>query len=413
MKFFIKARRKLFCLGVLFSIIPLVHSATLKEPDRLIDIVKEAVILHPLVQAASEKLNQASADARANRQPIYNPALSIDYESNIDDISTIGISQTIDWSDKRESLQKIGMQNKAAAEAEYIVTQQKVAASFLKKINQFQSSEQASAINSQQISILEKFLEIAKLRFKAGDISQIDLDLVLLAAGEVRMNSAKIQADYFTAETELSAFLNFKKVFIPEIPLQIIQVDNTPVEQLLANHFLLKQLRLRSQAALAQIKLANRSKSADPTVSFNAGKEGDESIYNVGFSIPLFVRNNFNAQVDSAIANAAAVEQQYKNSYRQVLVAVKSSRKNLQLTYDAYQKWIGESQLGLQQRSQLLQKLWKSGDLSTADYLVQIQQTLNTQISVIQLKAQVIDAWVDYLLASGNINSWLSLSTEI
>jgi len=413
MKLYKMTKQKLFCLGILVASFPMVNSATLEDSNRLVDVVKEAVILHPLVQAASEKLNQANADAIANKQPIYNPELSIDYESNVDDTSTIGISQTIDWSDKRSSLQKIGMQNKAAAKAEYIVTQQKVAALFLKKINQFQSSEQSFEINSNQISILEKFLEIAKLRLKAGDISQIELDLVLLAAGEVRMNSAKIQADYFTAETELSAFLNFKRVFIPEIPLEIIKLDNTPIEQLLTSHFLLKQLRLRSKSALAQIKLASRSRSADPTVSFDAGKDGKENIYNVSFSIPLFVRNNFTAEVDSAIANAAAVELQYKNSYREVLVAVKSSRKNLQLTLNAYQTWIGESKLGLEQRSQLLQRLWKSGDLSTADYLLQIQQTLNTQISVIQLKAQIIDAWIDYLLASGKINSWLSLTAKI
>ena len=410
MKIYKKVKRLLFCLGIIASSATAANATDDKE---LIDIVKEAVTLHPLVQAAGENLNKTKANARANQQPLYNPELSIEYESNVEDTSTIGISQTIDWSDKRASLKKIGLQVEAASAAEYIVIQQQVAASFLKKINQFQSSEQSSEINAQQISILNQFLEIAKLRFKAGDISQIELDLVFLAAGEVRMNSAKIQADYFTAETELSAFLNFQKILIPEIPLTIIKIDNTPVEQLLSNHFLLKKLRLRSQAALAQIKLASRSKSADPTVSFNAGKEGDESIYNVGFSIPLFVRNNFTAEVDSAIANAAAVEQQYKNSYREVLVAVKSSRKNLQLTHSAYQKWIGESQIGLQKRSKLLQRLWKSGDLSTTDYLVQIQQTLSTQISVIQLKAQVIDAWIDYMLASENVNSWLSLNTEL
>ncbi len=410
MKIYKQIKKSLFFLGIFLSSLSV---AIATGDKKLIDIVKEAVALHPLVQAAGEKLNKAKANARANQQPIYNPELSIDYESNVEDTTTIGISQTFDWSDKRASFKKIGMQNKAAAEAEYIVTQQQVAAVFLKKINQFQSSEQSSAINTQQISILEKFLRIAKLRHNAGDISQIELELVLLAAGEVRMNSAKIQADYFSAETELSAFLNFQRVLVPEIPLAIIELDNTPVEQLLSEHFLLKQLRLRSQAAISRIKLASRSKSSDPTVSFNAGKEGDENIYNIGFSIPLFVRNNFTAEVDSAIANAAEVEQEYKNSYREVLVAVKTSRKNLQLTHNAYQKWIKESQLGLQKRGQLLQKLWKSGDLSTADYLVQIQQTLSTQISVVQLKAQVIDAWIDYLLASGKINNWLSLTAEI
>jgi len=377
--------------------------------SRLSDLVKDAVALHPLVQSAKQRLNKAKADSSASDQPLYNPELSIDYESNVEDTSTLGYSQTIDWSNKRDALSQIGRQNKEVIQTELLVIRQMVAADFVKKINQYQTAKIAFGLNSQQISALEQFVDIAQRRFKIGDISQVELDLALLVAGEIRMNSAGIQAEYFSAETELSAFVNFEKIDVPEILIQWIRLDQRPIELLLNDHPRLKQLRLATQIANSQIKLASRNKSADPTITVNAGKEGDQSIYSLGISVPLFVRNSFAAEVESAIANAAAIEQNYRNSYRDLLVAIKNSRKTLELTFAAYQNWINQSQSGLQKRGELLQRLWKSGDLSTTDYLVQLQQTLDTQISATRLKAKVINAWIEYLLVSSQIDQWLGL----
>ncbi len=408
MKFITKTKLNFMSLVILLCYSSVSSAVVPLQNQQLKSLIKNVTALHPLVQAAKERLKQASFDAKAKKQPLYNPEISVEYESNVEETSTIGLSQTIDWSNKRRAMSLIGEKNKAVAEAQLRLTKQQVAATFLKKINQYQTSRLTSQLNLKQSSTLDQFVDIAKQRLKAGDISQIEFDLALLAAGEIQMNSAKIQADYFSAETELTAFLDFEKIQIPEISIKLIHLDNTSVEKLLIDHPRIKQLRLKTQTANAQIKLARRQKSADPTLSFNAGKEGDEDIYSLGFSIPLMVRNNFSAEVDTAIANAAAVEQEYRNSYRNILVALKTSKKSLRLTFMAYQNWLKQSSFGLEQRGTLLQKVWKSGDLSTTDYLIQIQQTLDTQISAAQLKADVINTWIDYLMASGQIDSWLN-----
>ncbi len=376
----------------------------------LIEIVDDALAIHPLMQLAQAKLDEAAAQSRAKGQPLYNPELALEYESNVDDIRTIGVSQTIDWSDKQGAQKQIGQQNLLSAEAEFVSVRQSIAASFLKKINRFQTTRVASELNSKQTDTLSEFVKIAKKRFAVGDISQAELGLALLAAGEIRMKSAKIQADYFSSETELDAFLNFKKILIPELDINLVKPDSKSVEEILQKHPRLMQLRIASKAAKSAISLASRRKSADPTLSLNAGKEGSANVVNVGFSIPLFVRNNFSAEVDSAIANSVAVEQAYLNTYRDVLVEVKSTKNALELTLNAYQQWVSQAQSGLDQRGKLLQKLWKSGELETTDYLVQIQQTLDTQIAATQLKADVINAWIDYLVASGQMDSWLDLA---
>jgi len=397
------------CIGLLnvFSG-PAVAVETVKS-EPLLEVVDTILAVHPQMQLARARLDQAKAETNASQQPLYNPALAIYYESNVDDISTVGISQTVDWSDKQGAFSQIGAQNLLSAEARFVGMRQSIAADFLRKINNFQSAKMSAELNQQQLDTLQEFVNIAQQRFTVGDISQVELDLALLAAGELRMNSAKIQANNFAAQLELESFFNFDKRTIPSLGIDLIGSDSTSIEQLLQQHPLLKQLKIASNAAKAEIKLAERQKSADPTLSINAGKEGDESIVNLGFSMPLFVRNNFSAGVDVAIANSVAVEQDYLNAYREILVAVKATKKSLGLTLRAYQQWTRLSQSGLQQRGRLLQKLWRSGDLETTDYIVQVQQTLDTRIAATQLKADVIDAWINFLVASGQIDDWLNL----
>jgi len=382
-----KVGRRALCfsltLSLLFGYSKLVVAVETTQSKPLIELADIALASHPLMQLAKARFDQAVANSKANSQPLYNPELALDYESNVEDTATIGISQTFDWSDKQGALRQIGEQNLASAQAEFTGVRQAIAADLLNKVNRFQSSKQIADLNAQQMGTLEEFVEIAKRRFSVGDISQIELDLALLAAGEIRMNSAKIQADSFAAKLQLDAFFNFEKMSIPELAISLIKPDIESVEGLLQEHPRLLQLRRASNAAKGGIKLAERLARADPTVSLDAGKEGDETIVNLGFSMPLFIRNNFSAQVDSAIANSVAVEQDYLNAYRDVLVAVKSTKKSLDLTLAAYHHWMSQSQAGLQQR-----------------------------IAATQLKADVFTAWVDYLVASGQIDLWLALKNN-
>ncbi len=126
------------CAGILLSSTNRLVATELTEKQLLVNIVNEAVDLHPLVQAAKEKLNKASADAKAKGQALYNPEIALDYESNVENTTMIGLSQTIDWSDKRQTFTQIGQHNKSATEAEYNLIRQQIIAEFLSKINQIQ-----------------------------------------------------------------------------------------------------------------------------------------------------------------------------------------------------------------------------------------------------------------------------------
>jgi len=376
-------------------------------------IVDTALANHPMMAKAEANLQKSRASARANARPLYNPEIALDYESNVEDTRTLGLSQTIDWSDKQAAQGRIGQRNLLAAEAQYNATRQSLMVEILKSINRFQYFELALLLNQKQTNRLQEFIDIAKKRFAVGDINAIELDLALLTAGEISLNSAKIQSDHYQAKLELEALFNFEPQTIPRLNSDLIQLPQISAQKLVIAHPRLKQYQQLKEAAKSAIKLAERNAKPDPTVSVNAGKEGSQNIVSLGFSMPIFVRNNWSAEIDAAIAESVVVEQDYLNIYRQLLVNIKSSDRRLKLTYQAYQAWQAQNQSGLLRRSQQLQKLWKSGDLATSDYLIQIQQSLDTQIAAAKIKAELMNAWFDYQLASGQIGHWLDLSSKI
>jgi cobalt-zinc-cadmium efflux system outer membrane protein len=55
-----------------------------------------------------------------------------------------------------------------------------------------------------------------------------------------------------------------------------------------------------------------------------------------------------------------------------------------------------------------LERLWRAGELSTADYLVQLKQSLDTQAGAIEQKTQLWQSWTQWLIASGEINQWIT-----
>ncbi|MBL4743063.1 MAG: hypothetical protein JKX87_00225 [Cycloclasticus sp.] len=60
-----------------------------------------------------------------------------------------------------------------------------------------------------------------------------------------------------------------------------------------------------------------------------------------------------------------------------------------------------------------MERLWRAGELSTTDYLVQLKQSLDTQASAIEQKTQLWQSWTQWLIASGEINQWLTNNDNV
>ena len=163
-------------------------------------------------------------------------------------------------------------------------------------------------------------------------------------------------------------------------------------------------------ATRAAIALRQRERRPDPTLALRGGHEDRDPLIGVTVSLPLFVRNDFRAEVEAASAEALAVEQRLQNRHRAARARFIASAQSYLETQRAWQQWqrVGESTLERQIR--LLERTWQAGELNTTEYLVQLTQALGTREKAINLRSQLWRAWFDWLAATGQVETWLGLA---
>ncbi len=129
--------------------------------------------------------------------------------------------------------------------------------------------------------------------------------------------------------------------------------------------------------------------------------------------MPLFVRNNLSAEVEAA--QLLLIQREYEaTSTRQALLAqLTSAEQTLQVNRQAWAQWEATGGQHLLRKEKLLGRLWEAGELSTADYLVQLKQSLDTEESVIRQRAQLWQSWTQWLIASGDIAKWISPQSSL
>ncbi|MGH8076527.1 MAG: TolC family protein, partial [Lysobacter sp.] len=75
----------------------------------------------------------------------------------------------------------------------------------------------------------------------------------------------------------------------------------------------------------------------------------------------------------------------------------------------AWSRWQASRGTDVERRANLLERLWREGELSTADYLLQLKQTLDTQLVGAELEARLWRFYADYLAATGQLERWAGL----
>ncbi len=78
-----------------------------------------------------------------------------------------------------------------------------------------------------------------------------------------------------------------------------------------------------------------------------------------------------------------------------------------QLARAAWGEWRKTGQASLARLQEQLRRLWKAGDISTTEYLVQAGQTLDVRESALVLQESLWRAWLEWLSASGLIDAWI------
>ena len=78
-------------------------------------------------------------------------------------------------------------------------------------------------------------------------------------------------------------------------------------------------------------------------------------------------------------------------------------------TQAAWGRWQASRGTDIERRANLLERLWRQGELSTTDYLLQLRQTLDTALAGAELEARLWRNFADYLASTGQLERWSGL----
>lgn len=368
---------------------------------------------NPAVEAGRAALDTAEALARGAGKPLYNPALQIDTERATANTSFLGIQQAVDWNDKRGARARVADLELELARAEFNQVRLTLATELLRGLAERQTARTLHELAQRRADLMDRFAALSARRQQAGDIPQMDLDLARLAAAEAQLQQASSAATLAQSTQLLASIVASEPGTWPALPDAAPRLDvaEADLSRLLVALPTLRAAAARDAAARANVTLRSRERRPDPTLGIRGGREGSDALAGLTVTIPLYVRNNFRAEVDAASAQQRQAESTTMDLQRRAQARLTANATRYRLVAQAWKTWIDTGAPSLDSQFSLMQRLWEAGEVSTTDYLVQLRQALDTRASALELRGQLWSAWVDWLDASGLTLAWLGLDT--
>ena len=379
------------------------------EIEDVAEFVNSILAIHPDIRAAEASRDAAGARKRQANRPIYNPEFGADYEDAVDETYEIGLFQTVDWAGKKKAASAVESSASLSADAMYLQTRNETAAAIFRQLSDYWTKLQLLQLASTSSSLLHDFAQQAGMRYQAGDMMRVEYETAQLTYAEVKMRKAEIEADLASAANALMAFgapVNTNSwpkmpMRIPETALGLRQV-NSVLETLPQ----VNAARATADAAAANVELAKSMKKPDPTFGIRVGEEDSESLVGVSFSIPLYVRNNFDENVMAALGEKSKAEAEADGVERRARARLIVAIQRFTTMRTAWSEWEDVSSLSLDTQTNLLTKLWEARELNMSEFLLQFRQTLATQKTAVELRQTIWDAWIDYLEESNQVETW-------
>lgn len=416
------------CRGLLLATLALPVFATessnsqVEQPTRANDAViapLRATIIqihqqNPAVRAAEAAVSALDAERTSVEQSRHNPSLVFETESAAETTTTIGLSQTIDWNNKRAAAVDVAASELQAATAELTVARRRVTADVLMALAEYETAQAIHQLGAQRTDLMKRIADTVSRRRSAGDLGQWDLALARVAYSEASMQQAISSAGFAEARIALRALMGNDTQDPPALPKQppaVLTISD--IEVLLDQLPELMVARNRIDASQARVEVAKRARQPDPTFSARGGRDGSDTLLALSVEIPLFVRNPMTAPVRVAEHLTVQQTQTYLDLRRQARARLDAALTRYRLMAQAWEAWAAEGRAGLKEQVELSEQLWKAGELSAADYLLQAKQSVDTQVAAAELAGRVWQAAIAYLDTTGRVDAWLGIKHNV
>lgn len=409
---------RLAAAACLFPMLALPASAsplpTHSAPLPLREALKLAWEAHPTARATSAIQAATRARAEADGKPLYNPEVDLDLErEGADLVSTAGLSLTLDASGKRRVRALLGSARVDQAVAEAQVRRRDFTRKWFASWAALQTARQRVATGERRIALTSRFAGLAERQFTAEDISGLERDLALLARDEAQAEQSQLLAEQAEAAGQFRAVGGLPDAFagltLPSDSLPPPNALNSGIERL--PEWRVAQAAM--QVADRGIEVAKRNRIADPTIGLRGGRidYGDlrDNVVGVSLVIPLYLRNSYRAEVVAARADADVAVAELARVGLELDAERRRATESYAAAQAAWTRWSSSRGTDIDRRAGLLERLWREGELSTADYLLQINQTLATALAGAELEARLWRSYTDYLAATGQLERWSGL----
>lgn len=405
-------------IGILLSYCTLTYSSQPRTaPNTLAEFVHSVIDRNPAVCAARANVRAYNARYVANSMPIYNPEFTAEAQQALENTYNVGINQTIDITNKRLSRSRIGAADFCAAKMQLALLEQQLTADLLNALITFHTQSEVVYFAQERKRILERFFTLTKKLHDSGDVTRVDVDLSQLAFSESIALAAQSEVKLNEAMQALRAIVGCENTFWPCFPEKppCIQVTDQQIDCLLQSlpgyHVLVSQ----AQSAKAKIKLAQKQSVPDPTIGvqggYQEGVEGKDSLVGLTLSVPLYVRNPYRAEISAASADYSEADQKRRDWLRVTRAELKGTAERYNILNTAFNQWEKYSSRPLKDGIVLIEKLWQAGEITTTDYLVQLRQRVDNQITGAELKSQTWQAFINWLKVSNQSEHWLGIVT--
>jgi outer membrane protein TolC len=370
--------------------------------------VLSQVLSLPSIKAIEKGKIVASEQLNAMHQPVYNPELGAFYTDKTDEEYGFMISQTIDLFDRRTANAQLAQVDYDLATLKKIMFIEKKLSEALFAYIDFSVSKKRVSISKSQEKILIKLSAALSLREAVGDVSQIDAEMAYLSLSQNLQQISLTEIHYRKALSNLQKTFNNSEVPIqPEPSIWIKNITDGNVQMKLENSFKIQYAKKQLEESISQSKIAQLNKKVDPTIAFGAGRDGDENTILLEISVPLNIRNNFSSKYNASLHKVNQAEFELKEEQRLLKNDIEQSLENFKQLKSRVLHWQKLTGKRLKNSQKLLNRQWKSGDISTSDYLFSLRQRTDTLVANIEMTGEMHKAWVEWLLASSQVQQWL------
>ena len=382
------------------------NSTDIKQPVSLKAPLKAVLNSHTRLAAARRDYAASQYLALGLERPLYNPEIGGEAISGEVDEYYLSISQTISTGGKKDARRQLGVSGQALAYAEFELLRHEIGIEILNAQFDYRESLARVELAQRRSDLMRKFFDTAQLRYSAGDMGKSEVNLARVALATALDQMAEANRNLSGAESALLVASQQRDPSVwPDVedtPDRL--VTPTDMQRIPAVNL----AHLNTAVANANASLADAFRKPDPNFEVRAGKEANDNLIGVTFSVPLFVRNSFSNEHLAALDAENAASMRANALELETGIRLEVLKRAYETALANWQSWqnliVGEFDAALE----LNERLWESGEISTSDYLLQLDRLLESSEAGINLRFRVQQIWVDWLDVSATWQQWFT-----